>query len=562
MEADNRTVHITRLFEQLRSIRAKGDKLRWMAMAFINHRTKESAFGDDCPVPDIHLYDCTGILAVRTFVEGLGSSIMSPGQEWFSMRLMPIDFETELPPAYGVRYLTYAKKKLAYEMDHSNFYDEETIGLYDAISCGYSCTMFQNDSETGSLYLKTLAPWNCYFDTDKAGNYCCFMYTYTLDGQGLIDEFGKDGNIPEKILNEAKISGKERRYSILYCIAKRPYVRDSEGNSIRYSKKISKRMKYAAIYILRSDGDYVLRESGFVNFPVVIHVWEKSGDSQYGIGLVMKYIAEFGKLNRLAYEYGLSVAKLNHGAWLVPDTMTEAFSDDPETIIPYQSKDLLPMQLQEKIDVNAAGEQLMLQQQYIQKLFYNDIFSYLLNQDKVFTATQVNAVKAEGLGKIYPIYTRLQKQKIDPSLSLVYSIMLSNRRIRKPSAKLMVSKDRNRIEFILDSAMSQMLANYQAQTSNSVLLDLAIQLINLGLGDLVERYMNVGNLILSYMEQTGADSNLYVSPADRQTMENNARELSNESLDLERRLKESEINRNNAGAANLNNAIGANGGFS
>ena len=562
MEADKRTVHITRMYEQLRSIRAKGDELRWKAMAFINHRTKESTYDDDCPIPKIHLYDCSGILAVRTFVEGLGSSIMSPGQEWFSLRLMSMDFESELPPAFGVRYLTYAKKKLTYEMDHSNFYDEETIALYDSISCGYSCTMFQDDSENGSVYLKTLAPWNCYFDTDKAGNYSCFMYTYTLDGPGLIDEFGKDGNIPEKILKEAKTAGKNKRYRILYCIEKRQYIRDSEGNPIRYSRKISKRMKYAAIYILRSDGDYVLRESGFVNFPVVIHVWEKAGDSQYGIGLVMKYLAEFGKLNRLGYEYGLSVAKTNHGAWLVPDTMIEAFSDDPETIIPYQSMDMLPRQLQENIDIKAAGEQLMLQQQYIQKLFYNDIFSYLLNQDKVFTATQVNAVKSEGLGKIYPIYTRLQKQKIDPSLSLVYSIMLSHKRIKKPSQELMVSKDKNRIEFILDSAMSQMLARYQAQTANSVLLDLAVQLINLGLGDLVERYMNVGNLILSYMEQTGADSNLYVSPADRQIKENSARELSNESIDLERRLKESEINRNNAGAANLNNAIGANGGFS
>ena len=549
---------ILRLYESLKSIRGKGDEDRWKAMAFVGHRTAKDSSGTDCPVPDIHLYDCTGIMAVRTLVESLGGSVMSPNQEWFSMRIVSKDYYNELPPAYGVQYTSYAKRAMSDELNHSNFYDQQSLAFYDSITCGYSCTLFQNDSKTKRVYLQTMEPWNCWFDTDLKGNYTSFMYRYTLDGYGLIERFGD--SLPERIRTEAAANGKNRIYTMLFCIIERPVIYDSKGNPVRFSHIISKNMRYAAISLLLDEG-LILDESGYNEFPVVIHVWENDGDSPYGKGLVMKYLSEFGKLNRIAFEYGLAVAKLNHGAWLVPDTMLDSFDDNPEARIPYQSSDLLPRPLQESIDINALGEQLVLQQQYITRLFYNDVFSYLLNQDKVLTATQVNAVKAEGMSKIYPIYTRIQSQKIDPSLKLVYKIMLDHRRIDRPDPTLMGRKTNNRLEFILDSAMSQMLQRYQTQTANSVLFDLYIQLLNMNKGDVADKYMDLGNLILSYMEQTGAPSNLYVPATRRKQMEDDERQLMANQLDLQNQLTQSEINRNNAGAANLNNSLGANGGF-
>ena len=100
-EAEKTRVNaITRHYESLKSIRSRGDALRWKAMAFIGHRTKEQSIDPDCPVPDLHLYDCAGKLAVNTFVESLGGSVMSPGQDWFSMRVVSKDYSKELPPPW------------------------------------------------------------------------------------------------------------------------------------------------------------------------------------------------------------------------------------------------------------------------------------------------------------------------------------------------------------------------------------------------------------------------------------------------------------------------------
>lgn len=541
------------------SIRNPGDKTRWNAMSFVGHRTKLDSVDMECPVPERDLYDASGIMAVRTLVESLGGSVMSPNQDWFSMRIVSKDYRTDLSPSFGVQYTDYAKRAMSDEMNHSNFYDAQTLAFYDSISCGYSCTLFQNDENTNRIFLQTFEPWNCWFDVDMSGNYNTFFYRYRLDGYQLLERFGEE-NLSKKVLDEAKKGRKNARFEILFCIVERPYPRDRNGKRIRFSTKINKNMKYAALHILLSD-NAILQESGYRDFPVVIHVWEKDGDNPYGKGLVMRYISEFGKLNRLAYEYGLSVTKMNHGAWLVPDTMINSFDDNPEARIPYSSQDLLPRPLQESIDVNAAGEQLALQQQYISKLFYNDIFSYLLNQDKVFTATQVNAVKAEGMSKIYPIYTRLQSQKIDPSLSLVYKLMVQNGRLNPPPRDIINKENKNKLSFVLDSAMSQMLQRYQSQTSNSVLFDLYVQLLNMNKGNLADKYIDLGNLILAWMEQTGAASNLYVSESRRKEMEAQERQIAQQQLELSSELTRSEINRNNAGAANLNNAVGANGGY-
>ena len=556
-----KTDAINRLFANLQSIRSRGDELRWKAMAFAGHRTKESSRASDCPVPDIKLYDCTGVMAIKTLVESLGGAVMSPNQDWFSIRIVPRNYKNTIPLDWGQSWISYAKKTMANELNHSNFYEEQSLAFFDSITCGYSCTLFQNDSTRNRLFLQTLEPWNCWFDTDTMGNYSIFFYRYTLDGTDFLERFG-DEYLPKNIRDKAEKGGKEATFNMLYCITERPYLRDSQGRQIPFSQRIGKQMKYAAITILR-DENIIIRESGFTEFPLVIHVWERCGDSQYGIGLVMKYLSELGKLNRTAYEYGLSVAKMNHGAWLVPSTMMNSFSDDPESRIPYSSADLSPRPLQEPVDINAAGEQLALQQQYITKLFYNDIFAYLLNQDKVFTATQVNAVKSEGMARIYPIYSRMQSQKIDPSLNLVYRLMVRSGRLQRPDAELYVGsgKRKNKLEFILDSAMSQMMQRYQAQTANSVCLDLYTQLAALNLGGFAQKYMDLGNLIISSMQQVGADASLFVTEEKRKRMEEEEKAMQQQMMQQQMALTESEVNRNNAGAANLNNRAGANGGY-
>ena len=85
----DRCKSILRIFNQLVAIRSRGDEARWKAMSYADHRTPTDTRSSDCPVEKLNLYDCTGVMAIRTLVESLGGSVMSPNQDWFSLRISP-----------------------------------------------------------------------------------------------------------------------------------------------------------------------------------------------------------------------------------------------------------------------------------------------------------------------------------------------------------------------------------------------------------------------------------------------------------------------------------------
>ena len=347
---------------------------------------------------------------------------------------------------------------------------------------------------------------------------------------------------------------------MLFVVMRRDKLRDSEGNVMPFSRKIRKRMMYASYQIMLGK-DVILQESGYRSFPLAIHIWEKAGDSQYGRGLVMKYINEFSKLNRIAYEYGLAIAKINHQPWLVPDNMQNSFSDQPEARNIYNNAELIPRPLGEPIDFTAAANNLVLQEQKIKTLMYNDVFTYLSDQDKVFTATQVNAVKAEGLSKLAPIYANVQTQKIDPALRLVMSIMAENKRLELDPQWL--GRDtNNRLAFRLDSWFSQMLMNYQNENVIQTILGDGAAWASMGFAKQFSDNVDIDYAIRADITKSGGAKGYLVPISTRD--ENRAREqqLAQQQLELENEVKKSEAMRNAAGAANLNNSLGINGGMS
>lgn len=553
MEKDRRIEEIKEMLAYQKELRAKSDEDRWAAMAYVRHRTPSQTMKDDCPVQEMsHLYSSAGVDSFDTFISGFMGSIMSQNQEWFTPRLVAKDYSSKIDPAYGISFLDACKNAMNDEMSHSNFYSEEELASRDAVSGGYSCTLVQNNEKAGRIFLQTLAPWRCYFDSDLQGNWNLFMYEYRLNGYELLEKF-PDIDKSSDIYRDASVGKTSRSFSMLYMITERNRLRDSDGRIMAFGRN----KKYAVLEICL-DRDLILYEGGSDEFPVAIHVWQKSGDSQYGVGLVMKYLPEFRKLNRLGYEYGLAVAKINHSPWLVPDSMMDSFSDDPEARIAYQSREIIPIQLQENIDIASAGNALVAQEQAIRKMMFNDLFSYLSNTDKVYTATQVNAVKSESMSKLAPLYGNIQIQKIDPMLKMIYMIMVKNRRLI-PDQQYVGKTAQTKIAFILDSSMSQMLANYSKSNSASIIIDYISAMLQMKITNIVDN-INTDNLIRDVMISSGAPASFFVEESERDRKRQEQQQMAMMQMQMQNALTESEINRNNAGAANLNNIAGNNGG--
>lgn len=549
---------IKEIYDHQKALRNKSDELRYEAFSYLEHRTKELSAADDVPFDSIRLYSAEGKKAVETFVHGVMSAFMSPTQRWFGLTIKPRVYRQGMDVLQDFDWCSYAERAIMSEFQRSNLYSEANIASYDSIIGGYSCMGVQENPVEGRTFFQTYVPWRCYFDRDVYRNWDLFIYEYTLTGYEMLERFP---DMSEKMKDKCKRERSSGRHSILYVICDRKKVFDEDGNSVKFAKN----MKFASLHIALEDNE-ILEESGFNDFPVSIHIWEESSDSQYGVGLVMKYISEFRKLNRVGYEEGLSIAKINHSGWLLPESMIDTFSDDPEARNIYTSPDMLPIQMQEKQDLSKVTEVVVRQEQKISRYAFNDLMTFLMNHEQVYTATQVNEIKSESLSQIAPLAGNIENQKIIPILKLTLINMLNNGRVEYP--KSIAERDennnpKNKFEFTLESAMAKQLRAYTDSNAVSYMLDLTAALTN-SIGEngmaIASRRFNFDNMVKMAAIAGGASAELLYSDAEVERMEQEAAAAQQKAMELEMAKTQSEINRNNAGAANLNNIAGNNGG--
>ena len=538
-----------------KGVRGKSDSVRWQAYAIVKHRADLLSRSGDSPVPYEHLYDMTGVQAFETFISGFMDAFTPPNQDWFSPRLRSRKYPSSLPTDYGSEYMDYLRNAMKDEIDHSNFYDEKTLASKDTVCGGYSCKLIQDNPEEGRVFFKTMEPWRCWFDKDLTGNWNLFLYEYVLSGREVLEKF-PDMDRSSDTYREAK-EAPRKKFSMVYCITARNRIVDTNGQKIRFSKLFRKNMKFAILEICR-DTEEMISESGSTYFPVVIHTIGDSGDNRYGCGLIMRYLEEFSKLNRLGYEYGLVIAKLNHGAFYVPQDMMEDFSNDPEARIPYQDAQLLGHRVDDPVDLRAASEILALQQNTVRELLYNSLFSFLTNSDKVYTATQVNALHNESYSKLAPLYGTVQNKDLDPTLQMIMKIMIDNDRLTVDEKYIGPEAD-TKLEFLFDSAMAQAMQAYTKSNAANVTVEALAAFMNLGVTSVIDNF-DTDNMIRDVAYSGGAPSSYFVPRNRMEDSRAERRRAAEEQLWLENRVKESEIARNNAGASNLNNSGGFNGG--
>lgn len=574
MELDAKVSAIMNLFEYEKTLRGKSDPLRWEAMSFVGHRTKSLSCADDSPVQDKRLYSEAGKDAIATLASGFMSSLMSENQKWFSASIKSRDFRVSIDPAESLDYSDYVSKAMLAEFSNSNFYSETGLASLDSIIGGFSCELVQENEEENISYYKTLPPWRCWFDRDLKGNWDTFFYTYELTGREMIERFGE--KLDEELRRKCVGSLNAKAFRMLYVICDRKkLLNESTG-----SRFFNLNKRYATLHILIPDRK-IIDESGVNDFPVVIHLWESSVDSQYGVGLVMKYISAFRKLNELAYEDGEAGAKNVHPPMNVPKSMQDSFSDDPKARNYFLSGDMQATQLSQSIDLNASYQRLAIQEQVIRKLCYNDYFSWLSTHDQVYTATQVMQVKSEALSQLVPIYGNVTSQKINKLLGLTFVNMIANGRLERPEDGALdleeqkdkdgkskldkdgrpVVKSRNRLTFTLESAMAKQLDTYSDSNAFSYILEAVTAVANLGKTDVLDN-IDFDNAVRTVAIGNGASPAMIVSRQKLDQTRLERQQLALQQMQLQNQLTESEISRNNAGAANLNNAVGDNGGMS
>lgn len=552
--------NLERRFRTLQEVRKLNEERRWYAMALANHRTQSASLSPS-PVPEIVRQTDVSVNAIEDFENFFIGNLVSPNINWLGIQYKANDMTSQDDIAGANDFIGEVRNAVLDEMASSNFYQSNELATKDMHTGACAAVLVRNDpnadDKRGRCVYTVLTPWQFWVDTDQYGEYDTLFYKKTMNVAQAYEMFGE--KLPEwmkKIIERGDPF--EQWYDFLLCIYPR-------NKMYRRRTVFAKQKKFAVVWMYLNGASTtetntgpseIIEESGSDYFPVNVGCWMTDGDNPYGTSPVMRNMVSIDKLDGLSYETMLTLQKMNHPAYTGVQASLEGFSDDPGSRNAVTSPELAPQPIQLTQNVEGAFAVQEKQEQAVQKMFRNDIFNYLSRQDmqKVYTATQVNAVKAEQLSLLASDFGSYGKW-IAGLVTLTILTMSENGRLPEGASEILKGNGKTRI--FIESTLAQELRAYTNRDANISLLEQCLVFMNLQRPDALQNY-DFDEMARGIASGLGVDHKVIKDKVKVELERQMQAQMQQQQMELQNSLTQSEINRNNAGASNYNNANGAN----
>lgn len=529
-------------------------------MALANHRTQSASLSPS-PVPEIVRQTDVSVNAIEDFENFFIGNLVSPNINWLGIQYKANDMTSQDDIVGANDFIGEVRNAVLDEMASSNFYPSNELATKDMHTGACAAVLVRNDpnadDKRGRCVYTVLTPWQFWVDTDQYGEYDTLFYKKTMNVAQAYEMFGE--KLPEWMKNIIEKGDPfEQWYDFLLCIYPR-------NKMYRRRTVFAKQKKFAVVWmylngasttVTNTGPSEIIDESGSDYFPVNVGCWMTDGDNPYGTSPVMRNMVSIDKLDGLSYETMLTLQKMNHPAYTGVQASLEGFSDDPGSRNAVTSPELAPQPIQLTQNVEGAFAVQEKQEQAVQKMFRNDIFNYLSRQDmqKVYTATQVNAVKAEQLSLLASDFGSYGKW-IEGLVTLTILTMSENGRLPKGASEILKGNGKTRI--FIESTLAQELRAYTNRDANISLLEQCLVFMNLQRPDALQNY-DFDEMARGIASGLGVDHKVIKDKMKVELERQMQAQMQQQQMELQNSLTQSEINRNNAGASNYNNANGAN----
>lgn len=243
------------------------------------------------------LYDSTAIQANHDLSSAIHATLTNPATKWSKLR-----FKSEMlnNSAETVRWLDAVNKYIHTYLNESNF-DTQVAKNYQALSGLGTMVLFHEEVNNSAglfegyrfeaIHLSEVA-----YSENAKGLVDVIYRKFKLTNRQLMERW--PDKLPEEIVREASaFPDKEKELIFAICPRDKNKVKVSEG-------LISEKQRpYAAYYILRQ-GNVLLQETGYYEFPVYVTRWQTMPSELYGRGPGHIALPDVRTLNRVK-ELGL-----------------------------------------------------------------------------------------------------------------------------------------------------------------------------------------------------------------------------------------------------------------
>ena len=363
------------------------------------------------------IYDNTGTRALRKLGAGMMAGATSPARPWFRLGTADPELNSYAPVKLWLADVT---ERMQLVFQKSNTY-RTLHGIYEELGAfGTAGSIILPDSQNAiHHYPVTIGEYA--IATDYQGRVNTLYREFQKTVGEVVREFGYN-KCSTSVKNLYDRGSLDSWVTLVHAIEPRD---DRERD---YKKKDNMNMAYKSCYFeTGSDGDQVLRESGFKEFPAVIPRWGVAGGDIYGNSPGMESLGDIKQLQHEQLRKAQGIDYQTKPPLQVPSYMKNRDVDSLPGGVTFI--DGAQGKIETAFNVNLNLQHLLIDIQdvrgRINSSFYADLFLMLANAtDTRMTATEVAERHEEKLLMLGPVLERLHNELLDPLIDITFDRMV------------------------------------------------------------------------------------------------------------------------------------------
>ena len=345
------------------------------------------------------LFDSTATEAVRMLSSSVLSSLTPPNTRWFDLAA-PI-FDDEDLAQDAKEWLEDSAERI-HTMVHASNYDSEAIEFMNHQMIAGMAGIYVELKE-GKYHFETWPLNHLYCQETLNNGYIDTVYRqFQFTAAQAVIEFGLD-KLPDYMQDCYKNNESDPK-KFVFVVAIRPRI--IKGKQAAGSTQ--KNLPWESLWVAHCGT--VVRESGFVEMPVIVPRWEKIPDTDYARGPVFDALPDIKSLNKTKENVLLNMDMHITGMFKVKDDGVinpNNIKFGARRVIPVGDMDNL-QPLQSGGDINFATSQISSLQQSIRGMLLADQLGPV--EKSIATATEVQTRNNQVRQILGPIFARLQSE--------------------------------------------------------------------------------------------------------------------------------------------------------
>ena len=375
------------------------------------------------------IIDNTATLAVRTLSSGMMSGITSPARPWFQLAT-PDPALNEFTPVK--LWLDLVKQRMTTVFLRSNLYTTLPITYADLGVFGTNAfAVLEDDEDVIRCYSFPIGSYA--LGTSFRGNTDSIYREYQMTVRQIVGQFGLE-NVSLSVKNLWERGNGEAWIDVVHAV--------EPNDEYDERKATSKYKRFRSVYYEKgAEGDRMLRESGFDDFPVMAPRWSLTGEDIYGHSPAMDALGDIKALQLEQKRKAQAIDKMVNPPMVAPSSLRNQRASLLPGDVTYVDVQSGQAGFTPAYEINPRINELMMDiqenQGRIRRAFFEDLFLMIANDQRSnITAREIQERHEEKLLMLGPVLERLNDELLDPLIDRTFNIMMRMGLIPPPPKEL------------------------------------------------------------------------------------------------------------------------------